>query len=114
MQLLLKKLYVRRMAADLGITKIYASGKTVHMAANMTKKVFKIMTESMASDVHRNCLTFVENEIKVHMQFYYHVMPSSKCRIADICICIMKIVTCLSSKTFFTKGSLWLLHINDK
>lgn len=77
MQLLLKKLYVRRMAADLGITKVYASGKTVHMATNMTKKVFKIMTESMASDVHRNCLVFVGNEIKVCMLFCYHVMPSS-------------------------------------
>ncbi|KAG1331624.1 ATP-dependent DNA helicase, chloroplastic [Cocos nucifera] len=67
MELLLKKLYVRRMAADLGITKIYASGKTVHIATNMTKKVFKIMTESMASDVHRNCLVFGRNEIKAEL-----------------------------------------------
>ncbi|XP_010942342.1 ATP-dependent DNA helicase At3g02060, chloroplastic isoform X1 [Elaeis guineensis] len=67
MELLLKRLYVRRMAADLGITKIYASGKTVHMATNMTKKVFKIMTESMASDVHCNCLVFGGNEIKAEL-----------------------------------------------
>ena len=36
MELLLKKLYVRRMAADLGIKRIYASGKMVGMKTNMT------------------------------------------------------------------------------
>ncbi|OEL25815.1 ATP-dependent DNA helicase [Dichanthelium oligosanthes] len=38
MELLLKKLYVRRMAADLGISRIYPSGKTIFMKTNMNKK----------------------------------------------------------------------------
>lgn len=69
MQILLKKLYVRRMAADLGINKIYTSGKMVGMRTNMSAKVFKIMTESMTSDVHRNCLVFTGKEIQVCKRF---------------------------------------------
>ncbi|XP_022957218.1 ATP-dependent DNA helicase At3g02060, chloroplastic [Cucurbita moschata] len=64
MEILLKKLYVRRMAADLGIYRIYASGKTVCMETKMNKKVFKLISESMVSEVHRNCLTFEEHQIK--------------------------------------------------
>lgn len=65
MEILLMKLYVRRMAADLGITRIYASGKVVVMETNMSIKVFKLITDSMASDVHRNSLVFAGNQIKV-------------------------------------------------
>ncbi|KAF6166140.1 hypothetical protein GIB67_023850 [Kingdonia uniflora] len=64
MEKLLKKLYVRRMAADLGITRIFTSGKTVGMTTNMTKKVFNLMMESMRSDVHRNSLVLEESHIK--------------------------------------------------
>ncbi|KAK9108646.1 hypothetical protein Syun_024657 [Stephania yunnanensis] len=67
MEVLLKKLYVRRMAADLGITRIYTSGKMVGMMASMSKKVFKVMLESMTSDVHRNSLVFEENQIKAEL-----------------------------------------------
>ena len=65
MELLLKKLYVRRMAADLGIKRIYSSGKMVGMKTNMTKLVFKLITESMVSDVHRNSLVLEDDLIKV-------------------------------------------------
>ncbi|KAF5479224.1 hypothetical protein F2P56_000067 [Juglans regia] len=65
MEILLKKLYVRRMAADLGITKIFSSGKMVGMKTNMTKKVFKLIMDSMVSDVHRNSLDLVGDQIKV-------------------------------------------------
>ena len=65
MEIILKKLYVRRMAADIGITRIYASGKMVGMETNMSKKVFKLMTDSMSSEMHRNSLFFDGNEIKV-------------------------------------------------
>lgn len=65
MEILLKKLYARRMAADLGISKIYASGKMVGMKTNMNKKVFKLMTDSMTSDIHRNSLVFDRDQIKV-------------------------------------------------
>ncbi|KAL0541600.1 hypothetical protein IC582_021653 [Cucumis melo] len=64
MEILLKKLYVRRMAADLGISRIYASGKVVCMETNMNKKVFQLISDSMTSEVHRNCLSFEEHQIK--------------------------------------------------
>lgn len=66
MEILLKKLYVRRMAADLGITKIHASGKMVRMKTSMSKKVFKLMIDSMASEIHQTSLVFEDGSIKVH------------------------------------------------
>ncbi|WMV17712.1 hypothetical protein MTR67_011097 [Solanum verrucosum] len=65
MEILLKKLYVRRMAADLGISSIYASGKMVGMKTNMSKKVFKLITDSATSDIHQNSLIFEDGQIKV-------------------------------------------------
>lgn len=65
MEILLKKLYVRRMAADIGVTRIYSSGKTVFMKTNISKKVFKIMIESMASDTLKNSLVLEGDQIKV-------------------------------------------------
>lgn len=65
MEILLKKLYVKRMAADIGVTGIYSAGKTVFMKTNISKKVFKLMTESMASDLHRNSLVLEGDQIKV-------------------------------------------------
>lgn len=65
MEVLLKKLYLRRMAADIGINRIYSSGKTVFMKANITKKVFKMMTDSMTSDIYRNSLVLEGDQIKV-------------------------------------------------
>ncbi|KAI5599686.1 hypothetical protein BDE02_02G212900 [Populus trichocarpa] len=67
MEILLKKLYIRRMAADIGITRIYASGKMVGMETNMSKKVFKLMADSMSSDIHRNSLVFDGNQIKAEL-----------------------------------------------
>ncbi|KAF3435334.1 hypothetical protein FNV43_RR22421 [Rhamnella rubrinervis] len=67
MEILLIKLYVRRMAADLGITRIYSSGKVVVMETNMSIKVFKLITDSMASDVNRNSLVFDGNQIKAEL-----------------------------------------------
>ncbi|TKW01089.2 hypothetical protein SEVIR_8G150600v4 [Setaria viridis] len=67
MELLLKKLYVRRMAADLGISRVYPSGKTIFMKTNMNKKVFRLMTEAMTSETHRNSLSFVGKEIKAEL-----------------------------------------------
>ncbi|CAN6381416.1 unnamed protein product [Urochloa humidicola] len=67
MELLLKKLYVRRMAADLGISRVYPSGKMIFMKTNMNKKVFRLMTEAMTSETHRNSLSFVGKEIKAEL-----------------------------------------------
>lgn len=65
MEIFLKKLYLRRMAADIGVTRIYSSGKTVFMKTNINKKVFKLMTESMTSDIYRNSLVLEGDQIKV-------------------------------------------------
>ncbi|XP_057437631.1 ATP-dependent DNA helicase At3g02060, chloroplastic [Lotus japonicus] len=67
MEVLLKKLYLRRMAADIGINRIYSSGKTVFMKANITKKVFKMMTDSMTSDIYRNSLVLEGDQIKAEL-----------------------------------------------
>ncbi|KAL4191934.1 hypothetical protein AMTRI_Chr06g169740 [Amborella trichopoda] len=67
MEMLLKKLYVKRMAADLGISRIYTMGKIVVMTANIRKKVFRLMVESMTSDTFRNSLVFDGNQIKAEL-----------------------------------------------
>jgi len=64
MEILLKKLYVKRMAADLGINRIYNSGKMVAMETNMSKNVFRLMS-SMVSDSLRSSLLFEHGQIKV-------------------------------------------------
>ena len=74
MEVLLKKLYVKRMAADIGITTIYVTGKTVGMKTNMNEKVFKMITEAMLSDVHRNMLAFEGDEIKVHKHPHFYLL----------------------------------------
>lgn len=68
MESLLKKLYVKRMAADIGITRIYVNGKTVVMMTNMNQQVFKMITDAMFSDTHRNMLAFQAGQIKVQKQ----------------------------------------------
>ncbi|CAD6253711.1 unnamed protein product [Miscanthus lutarioriparius] len=55
------------MAADLGISRIYPSGKMIFMKTNMNKKVFRLMTEAMASETHRNSLSFAGKEIKAEL-----------------------------------------------
>ncbi|XP_058737655.1 ATP-dependent DNA helicase At3g02060, chloroplastic [Vicia villosa] len=67
MEVILKMLYLRRMAADIGVTKIYSSGKTVCMKTNMTKTIFKMMTESMTSDLYKDSLVFEGNQIKAEL-----------------------------------------------
>ncbi|KAJ0086106.1 hypothetical protein Patl1_07355 [Pistacia atlantica] len=52
------------MAADLGIIRIYASGKMVGTETNMNKTVFKLMTDSMTSDIYQNSLVFDRDQIK--------------------------------------------------
>ncbi|KAE9586523.1 hypothetical protein Lalb_Chr24g0402881 [Lupinus albus] len=40
MEIILKKLYVKRMADDIGVTIIYSSGKTVFMKTNCRAPIF--------------------------------------------------------------------------
>lgn len=74
MEILLKKLYVRRMAADIGITKIYTSGKMVFMKTVMNKQVFNLITDSVVSDTHQNSLVFEGDQIKVITYPYHHLV----------------------------------------
>ncbi|KAL2939509.1 hypothetical protein RDABS01_033668 [Bienertia sinuspersici] len=67
MEILLKKHYIRRMAADLGIYRIYATGRMVGMETNMTKSVFGLIKDSMASDVLRTSLIFENGQIKAEL-----------------------------------------------
>ncbi|KAK3120378.1 hypothetical protein QOZ80_9AG0686590 [Eleusine coracana subsp. coracana] len=67
MELLLKKLYVKRMAADLGISRVHPSGKMILMKTNMNKKVFRLMTEAMTSETYRNSLSYAGKEIKAEL-----------------------------------------------
>lgn len=67
MEILLKKLYVKRMAADLGITRIYSTGKMVCMKTNMSRKVFKLIIHSVASETHRNALLLEDGLIKAEL-----------------------------------------------
>ncbi|CAN8269796.1 unnamed protein product [Cochlearia groenlandica] len=67
MEIILKKLYVRRMAADLGVNRIYATGKMVVMETNMSKKVFKLITDSMTCDVYRSSLIYEGDQIMAEL-----------------------------------------------
>lgn len=77
MEILLTKLYVRRIAADLGIPRIYASEKTVGMETNMNKKVFTQTTDSMTSDIYQNSLAFDRDQTKGNYTTFLHRLPFS-------------------------------------
>lgn len=104
MEFLLKKLYVRRMAADLGIKRIYASEKMVGMKTNMSKKVFKLITDSMASDAHRNSLEFEDDQIKVLMLVLVCICRSVVCifllvHVMDCCIAQYVLLCSMTTET---------------
>lgn len=67
MEMLLKKLYVKRMAADLGINRVYASGKMIGMKTNMSENVFKLITHSTASGTCLDTLIFEDGLIKAEL-----------------------------------------------
>jgi len=67
MELLLKKIYVKRIAADLGISQILKSRKTIAMRTQMTKEAFKLFLEAMSPDSFCSSLTFEDNYIKAQL-----------------------------------------------
>nr|ATB19863.1 putative DEAD/DEAH box helicase [Callitropsis funebris] len=66
MELFLKKIYVKRMAADLGITEIAKSAKAIVMRTSMTREAFKFLLEAMPTDHLRSSLKFEGGHIKAH------------------------------------------------
>lgn len=57
-EVLLQAVYIRRIAADLGIYHIWVRGKTVVMESDMTETVFNILKEGITSDSLLSYLTF--------------------------------------------------------
>ncbi|XP_062182413.1 ATP-dependent DNA helicase At3g02060, chloroplastic-like isoform X6 [Phragmites australis] len=100
MELLLKKLYVRRMAADLGISRVYSSGKTILMKTNMNKKVFRLMTEAMTSETYRNSLSYAGKEIKVRSPTVSGLVPTSPVQIPHCPIDQRLTKRCIPSSIF--------------
>lgn len=106
MEILLKKLYVKRMAADIGVTRIYSTGKLVFMKTNISKKVFQLMTESMASDLHRNSLVLEGNQIKVELINLYWFFPLLYAFIIRILI-----FNAFPHKDYLVQGLIWLCNV---
>jgi hypothetical protein len=48
------------------------------MKTNMNKKVFRLMTEAMTSETHRNSLSFVGKEIKVSVHVPQYAISWSR------------------------------------
>ncbi|GAB2225933.1 hypothetical protein Drorol1_Dr00021711 [Drosera rotundifolia] len=67
MEVLLKKLYVYRMAADLAIRQIYVSGKVVYMETNVNRHVFQLMRDSMPSEIWRQSVSYEDGQIKAEL-----------------------------------------------
>lgn len=63
-EVLLKAVYIRRLAADLGIYRIWVRAKTVIMETGMSAMVFKILQERMTSDSLQSSLRFNEGVIE--------------------------------------------------
>ncbi|KAG6554268.1 hypothetical protein Mapa_004184 [Marchantia paleacea] len=65
MEMLLKMLYVRRMAADLGIHRIRIRGLSVIMETNMSSEAFEMIASSITSESVRSSLTFETGHIEM-------------------------------------------------
>ena len=70
-QIILKSIYIRRIAADLGIDHIWVRSKTVVMDTKMSETVFNIIKEGMTSDSLQSSLTFNEGLIEVSVGRIY-------------------------------------------
>lgn len=63
-QVILQAMYIRRLAADLGIHHLWVRGRTVVMESNMSETVFNILKESTAPDT-LSSLTFKGHTIEL-------------------------------------------------
>jgi hypothetical protein len=64
-QMLLKTMYVKRIAADLGIHRIRTRGKTVVMETNMELEAFDMLASAVSSDTLRASLSYERGRIEV-------------------------------------------------
>lgn len=63
--MLLKMMYVRRMAADLGIHRIRMQGTSILMETDVTIEAFEMITSAIPSESIRSSLTFERGCIEV-------------------------------------------------
>lgn len=63
--MLLKTMYVKRIAADLGIHRIRTRGKTVVMETNMELEAFDMLASAVSSDTLRASLSYERGRIEV-------------------------------------------------
>eukprot|EP00850_Spirogloea_muscicola_P012394 SM000080S22909 [mRNA] locus=s80:26269:33483:+ [translate_table: standard] len=64
-EMLLKTLYVRRIAADLGIGHISVKGKTIIMGTEMEDEAFEMLSNAMESDSLRGFLSYHDGRIEL-------------------------------------------------
>jgi transcription-repair coupling factor (superfamily II helicase) len=64
-EMLLKTMYVKRIAADLGIHRIRTRGKTVVMETNMELEAFDMLASAVSSDTLRASLSYERGRIEV-------------------------------------------------
>jgi len=63
--MLLKTMYVKRIAADLGIHRIRTRGKTVVMETNMELEAFDMLASAVSSDTLRASLSYERGRIEM-------------------------------------------------
>ncbi|KAH7420794.1 hypothetical protein KP509_13G022800 [Ceratopteris richardii] len=66
-KVLLQSVYIRRIAADVGIHHIYVHGKTIVMESGMSETFFKILKEGISSDSFLTSLTFKTGVIEIQL-----------------------------------------------
>lgn len=64
-EMLLKTMYVKRLAADLGIHRIRTRGKTVVMETHMESEAFEMLSCAITSNAIRDSLTFESGRIEM-------------------------------------------------
>ncbi|CAM6056089.1 unnamed protein product [Sphagnum tenellum] len=64
-EMLLKTMYVKRIAADLGIHRIRTRGKTVVMETNMELEAFDMLASAVSSDTLRASLSYERGRIEM-------------------------------------------------
>ena len=64
-EMLLKTMYVKRLAADLGIHRIRTRGKTVVMETHMESEAFEMLSCAITSNSIRDSLTFESGRIEM-------------------------------------------------
>ncbi|KAI5072409.1 hypothetical protein GOP47_0012515 [Adiantum capillus-veneris] len=66
-EVLLQAVYIRRIAADVGIHHIWVQGKTIVMESDMSETVFNILKEGITSESLLSSMTFKQGIIEIEL-----------------------------------------------